>query len=82
MLNIGSFTVMSKGWTNIDILDMNQFATQNGYEFKQLDATKGLPYQDNTVDLIVASHFMEHINRNDGKKFLSECFRTMKPGLL
>lgn len=78
-LNIGSFTVMTKGWTNIDILDLNQYAVQNGFDFKQLDATKGLPYQDNTVDLIIASHFIEHITREEGLNFLRHSFRVLKP---
>ncbi len=57
-LNIGSFTVMAKNWINCDILDLNDYANQNGYQFKQFDATKGIPYPDNSVDLIIASHFM------------------------
>ena len=80
-LNIGSFTVMAKdGWTNCDILDLNQYANQNGFLFKQFDATKGIPYPDNSVDLMISSHFMEHITRQEGSQFLNECYRAMKPG--
>lgn len=80
-LNIGCFTIMhANNWTNIDILNINEFAKQNGFEFKQLDATKGLPYEDNTVDIISCSHFIEHLDRDAGKQFLRECFRVMKPG--
>lgn len=79
-LNIGSFTVMAKnGWTNCDILDLNAYANQNGFTFKQFDAIKGIPYLANSVDLIIASHFMEHITRQEGSQFLRECYRVMKP---
>jgi predicted SAM-dependent methyltransferase/glycosyltransferase involved in cell wall biosynthesis len=79
-LNIGSFTVMAKGWTNIDVLDLTAYAVQQGMEFRQMDVRKGLGYGDNTVDLVIASHFLEHITRNEGSAFIRECFRTLKPG--
>jgi glycosyltransferase involved in cell wall biosynthesis/predicted SAM-dependent methyltransferase len=84
-VNIGSFTVMTKStpetrWINLDILDLNQYASQNGLDFIQSDASKKLPFLDCTVDFIITSHFMEHISRGEGKNFLKECFRIMKPG--
>jgi glycosyltransferase involved in cell wall biosynthesis/predicted SAM-dependent methyltransferase len=84
-LNIGSFTVMTKStvetkWSNLDILDLNQYARQNSFDFIQADASKKLPFQDCTVDFLIASHFLEHITRSEGKNFLLECFRIMKPG--
>jgi glycosyltransferase involved in cell wall biosynthesis/predicted SAM-dependent methyltransferase len=78
-LNIGSFTVMFKGWVNMDILDLNDYARQNGFEFRQCDVTKGLPQKSETVDAIVTSHLLEHISRADGLKFLRECLRVLKP---
>lgn len=80
-LNIGSFINMFHyGWVNIDILDLKRYADANGYIFKQVDVTKGLPYKDNSVDLIVAHHLIEHLDRQQGEKFLRECFRVLKPG--
>lgn len=79
-LNIGSFTNMIHySWQNIDILDLNDFAQQNGYIFRQLDITKKLPYDDNSVDIIISSHLLEHLNRGEGEKFLNECLRILKP---
>jgi predicted SAM-dependent methyltransferase/glycosyltransferase involved in cell wall biosynthesis len=77
-LNIGSFTVMSKGWVNCDILDLKDYANKNGFVFDQFDASKKIPYHDNSVSLIVASHFLEHLDRAEGAKFLEECFRVLK----
>lgn len=80
-LNIGSYiNQYHYGWQNIDILDLTQFAQHNGYTFRQLDVTKGLSYNENSVDIIVSSHFIEHITREEGLSFLKECYRVMKPG--
>lgn len=79
-LNIGSFINMfHHSWKNIDIIDLNDFARQRGYIFKQIDITKGSPYNDNSVDIIISSHFLEHITREEGLVFLKECYRTLKP---
>jgi len=78
-LNVGSFINCFHGWVNIDRLDLSEFARRNGYTFKQLDVRNGLPYQDESVDIILASHFLEHLNREEGEQFLKECFRVLKP---
>jgi len=80
-LNLGSFiTMFYYGWINIDIIDLSDFAKRNGYIFKQLDIRKGLPYDDNSVDLIFASHLIEHLTVEEGLKLLKECYRVLKPG--
>ncbi len=79
-LNIGSFTVMYKGWINCDILDLSEWARQEGFVFRQFDARRGIPWPDNSVDVIVASHLLEHITRAEGLNFLRECRRVLKTG--
>ena len=80
-LNIGSFKDMFYfNWMNIDILDITGFCKSQAYHFLQKDITEGIPYKDNEVDLIFTSHFLEHIDRAQGKTFLKECHRVMKPG--
>jgi len=44
------------------------------------DVTRGLPYRDNTVDLIHVSHLLEHLSQQQGEKLLLECRRVLKPG--
>lgn len=79
-LNIGSFINMfHHSWQNIDMIDLTDFAKQNGYIFKQIDVSKELSYNNNSVDLIISSHILEHLDRDKGKKFLSECLRVLKP---
>lgn len=77
-LNIGPYINMYHSWQNIDILDLNDFAKNNGYIFKQMDVTKGLLYENNSVDIIISSHFIEHLNREEGFNFLKECYRILK----
>ena len=79
-LNIGSFINMYHyGWINIDKINLSEFAEQNGYIFRQEDISNHIPYGNNSVDIIIASHFLEHLDREGGKKFLSECSRVLKP---
>jgi len=80
-LHLGSFINMFYyGWINIDIIDLSDFAKRNKYIFQQLDITNGLPYDDNTVDLIFSSHLIEHLTMEEGLNLLRECHRVLKPG--
>ncbi len=80
-LNIGSFTVMfHHGWINMDIAPLTDFASKHQYKFIQYDAKTRMPFEDNSVDYIVCSHLLEHLNQSDGFNFLVECNRVMKSG--
>lgn len=80
-LNLGSFLDMFYyGWLNIDILDLKQFSEAQAYIFQQHDLTKGLPVEDNSVDIIMSNHLIEHLTREEGNALLKECYRGMKPG--
>jgi len=80
-LNLGSYKNMFYyGWINVDILNLKQFADQQSYRFRQIDLSKNIPCESNEVDLLFHSHILEHFNREDGKNFLKECYRVMKPG--
>ena len=80
-LNIGSFTVMlHHGWINTDIIDLSQYAVKNQYKFLQMDSRSPFPFESESVDYIVSSHMLEHLDWNEGLNFLRECYRVMKPG--
>lgn len=80
-LNIGSFTVMfHNGWINTDIVPLQEFASRNQYKFFQHDIRNKFPFENNTVDFIISSHVLEHITESEGKAFLTELYRIMKPG--
>lgn len=44
------------------------------------DLSKPLPFSDNSVSAIYASHVLEHLYRNQAIALLSECERVLKPG--
>ena len=79
-LNLGSFTTMFDGWRNIDAIDLSAFARANGHAFTCWDLLRGLPYDDGVVDLIFASHVLEHFTYDAGARLLVECRRVLQPG--
>lgn len=80
-LNCGSFRAMfHHGWLNLDQHPLEEFARVNGFLYHRADLNQGIPAADNTVDLVYASHFLEHLSLIDGERFLQECWRTMKVG--
>ena len=59
-----------KDWIHID-----------GGDYSHLDSKDifNLPYEDNSVDLIYASHVIEYFNREEVKDVLNEWIRVLKP---
>lgn len=43
------------------------------------DVRRGLPFRDETVAAVYASHFLEHLNRKDATDFVVECYRALIP---
>ncbi len=46
------------------------------------DVNKGLPFPDNSVDGIYASHLLEHLSRCKASLFVYECYRVLKGGMV
>ncbi len=44
------------------------------------DATRRLPFAAGSVEVIYASHFLEHLSRDDAGRFLREVRRLLQPG--
>jgi predicted SAM-dependent methyltransferase len=44
------------------------------------DLRKKLPLNDNSVDFIYSSHFIEHLNKDEAEKLSRECLRVLKKG--
>lgn len=79
-LNLGSFVDIIKDskWENIDILPLREHLDKD-VRFRQHDLRRGIPYPDNSVDLIRASHLIEHLTLEEAKGLLCEMFRVLKP---
>lgn len=73
-LNLGCGEVYLSGWINIDNrnddvkLDLRH------------DLSRGLPFDDNSVDFIFNEHFLEHLTPEQGVTLLKECYRVLKVG--
>ncbi len=70
-LNIGCGDKKIPGFINIDTLPSADL---------RLDVTKGLPFENNSVDVIFNEHFIEHLSQGQGVKFFRDCRRVLKPG--
>lgn len=71
-LNIGSGSNPGKGCINIDNRDLGDNMVW--------DINEGLPFPDDSVDGIFASHVIEHLTDNDSLEFLRECLRVLIQG--
>jgi SAM-dependent methyltransferase len=40
----------------------------------------GIPLQDKTTDFVYSSHFLEHLDKQSGRRLLEECWRVLRPG--
>ena len=73
MLNLGCGLSYHPDWVNIDFVD-------HGGKVLAYDLNLGIPYGDDTFDLVYHSHVLEHFTRENGLFFLFECFRVLRPG--
>lgn len=48
--------------------------------YRVCDARDGLPYEDDSVDVIISTEFIEHITEDEARAFAKEVFRALKPG--
>jgi predicted SAM-dependent methyltransferase len=80
-LNIGSGSRVFPStneikWINIDW--DKDFTIPPNVEFLQIDVRDGLPFTDESVDIIYASHFLDHLNYYEALDFLKEAHRVLK----
>jgi predicted SAM-dependent methyltransferase len=60
-------------WTNLDFI-----STGTGVIAHNL--LKGIPFDNESFDLVYHSHVLEHFSKEDGERLVGECFRVLKPG--
>lgn len=71
-LNLGCGDYPIPGFVNIDCRE------RPGVD-RVLDLAGGLPFPDESADLIVAHHFLEHLTYAQGDALLAECRRVLAP---
>jgi hypothetical protein len=72
-LNLGCGSRCHKQWVNLDITAVKPYV-------QACDLRFGIPFPDQTFDLVYHSHLLEHFSQSEGLGFLKECCRVMKPG--
>jgi SAM-dependent methyltransferase len=73
-LDIGCGTKKKEGFVGIDKLKFD------GVDIVRDVGVEPLPYEDNTVDEVHSSHFIEHLSATERIHFINELYRVMKPG--
>ncbi|MFM2283227.1 MAG: hypothetical protein RL222_731 [Bacteroidota bacterium] len=73
-LNLGCGNNFSKEkeWTNLDFVSTGESVISH-------NLLNGIPFENETFDVVYHSHVLEHFSKNDGEKFIQECFRVLKP---
>jgi SAM-dependent methyltransferase len=71
-LNLGCGRRIHPDWENVD------FTAAPGV--RAYDLRKGIPYPDDSFDVVYHSHLLEHFSKQSAPAFLRECFRILKPG--
>ena len=72
-LGCGGNCIRKPGFINID---GNLFQPKDLW----LDITIGLPFPANSIDAIIASHVLEHLDDRQVRKVLQESYRVLKSG--
>jgi predicted SAM-dependent methyltransferase len=72
-LNIGCGRKYHESWFNIDMVEVDQ-------NVDVYNILKGLPYKDNSFDVVYHSQVLEHIPKEEAEQFIKECFRVLTKG--
>jgi len=72
-LNVGCGSHFHPGWVNIDF-------SKTGEGVIAHNLLNGIPFRDNTFEVVYHSHVLEHFPKDKAKDFIQECYRTLKPG--
>lgn len=73
LLNLGCGQNYHKDWINIDFVSSSDYVIPH-------NLLRGIPLKNQSVDIVYHSHVLEHFSKNDGLKFMEECWRVLKPG--
>ncbi len=73
-LNVGYWRQLEDGQIYKDLNGTNNTFMLNH------DLRLGIPAADNSLDLAYHSHMLEHLTYENGLRFISECYRVLKPG--
>jgi predicted SAM-dependent methyltransferase len=71
-INLGCGYLIEKDAIGIDLRDCGQDLIW--------DIRDGIPFADESVDLVCSSHFLEHLDGDESMDLFREIYRVLKPG--
>jgi predicted SAM-dependent methyltransferase len=89
--HVGCGSILAKGFLNIDDVPLDlkyDFKENYFYEVKEFpgafilkyDLSHGIPAHHGSLQRIYHSHFLEHLTRDQGVKFLKDCYYSLEDG--
>ena len=82
-LHVGCGHILLPGWLNITFenrIEYGKIKQNNGALFLNYNLMRWWPFEENSVDFIAASHFIEHFDLNQGIDFAKKCFAVLRKG--
>ena len=73
LLNLGCGNRYHPNWTNVDFRSTGEGVIAH-------NLTEGLPFENNSFDVVYHSHLLEHFPKSHALFFLNQCFRVLKSG--
>lgn len=71
-LNLGCGQRYHPDWTNINFSSTDEAVISH-------DLRLGIPFPDQSFDVVYHSHVLEHFSKPEASKFLKECSRVLRP---
>jgi predicted SAM-dependent methyltransferase len=71
-LNLGCGERFHSSWKNINFIS-------TGKDVIAHDLKQGIPFADNSFDVVYHSHVLEHFPKLDAVTFIRECYRVLRP---
>ncbi len=82
-LHIGCGHVLLSGWLNIAFETREEYGrikTRGGAPYLNYNLLKPWPFDSGSIEYIAASHFIEHLDLNQGMEFTKRCYGVLKSG--
>lgn len=81
-IHLGCGPDIRPGWVNVDLALTRRIdpAAHPDATFVNHDLRQGLPLEEASCAFIYSSHFFEHLNHEEGRQLLVDCYRALRPG--
>jgi predicted SAM-dependent methyltransferase len=71
-LNLGCGSRFHPDWTNVDFVSTGEGVIAH-------NLIQGIPFPDESFDVVYHSHLLEHLPKSQAQPFILECYRVLRP---